>query len=98
MQQRYVVVVMMFLSMTFTFLLRMSFPIVLTQMVYVPNINSSSPMNATASNDELICPIENHMLNDTTIDPDPVVPFSVIYSIDQFIIIALIAFLHIHTL
>lgn len=82
MQQRYVVVVMMFLSMTFTFLLRMSFPIVLTQMVYIPNINSSSSINATTeSNNELICPVKNHMLNNTTIDPDPLVSFSVIYSI-----------------
>lgn len=80
-QQRYVVVVMMFLSMTFTFLLRMSFPIVLTQMVYIPNINSSSSMNATTdSNSELICPVKNHMLNNTTADPDPLVSFSVIYS------------------
>lgn len=80
---------MMFLSMTFTFLLRMSFPIVLTQMVYIPNTNSSSSINATTdSNSELICPVKNHMLNSTTNDPDPMVSFSVIYSIKIELIFA----------
>ena len=93
-QQRYVVVFMMFLSMTFTFLLRMSFPIVLTQMVYIPNINSSSSMNTTESNRELICPVKNHMLNNTTTDPDPLVSFSVIYSIKNFFLKEINKYLH----
>lgn len=64
-QQRYVVVVMMFLSMTFTFFLRMNFPIVLTQMVYVPNVNQSS-MSHTISNSDMICPVKNHIVNNIT--------------------------------
>lgn len=69
-QQRYVVVVMMFLSMTFTFFLRMNFPIVLTQMVYVPNINQTFSSDIK-SNSELICPNKDHIVNNHT-DLDPV--------------------------
>lgn len=81
-QQRYVVVGMMFLSMTITFLFRMSFPIVLTQMVYVPNINKQNSDNKTISNNEIICPVKHHMTNNlTSPDPDldPMLFNSVIY-------------------
>lgn len=82
MQQRYVVVGMMFLSMTITFLVRMSFPIVLTQMVYVPNINKQNSDNKTISNNEIICPVKHHTTNNlTSPDPDldPMLFNSVIY-------------------
>lgn len=53
-QQRYVLAVMMFFGLGVTFALRLSFSLVLTQMVYIPNAN-----NKTAdSNDELVCPIK----------------------------------------
>lgn len=52
-------------------------------MVYIPNINSSTSMNLTESNDELICPVKNYMLNSTTINPDPVAAFAVIYPIKK---------------
>lgn len=43
----------MFISLSITMALRISFPIVLTQMVYVPNIDAES----TLSNAELVCPM-----------------------------------------
>lgn len=47
---------MLFFGLGLTFALRMSFSIVLTQMVYVPNSNVN---NETAeTNGELVCPIK----------------------------------------
>lgn len=79
MQQRYVVVAMMFLSMTLTFLLRMSFPIVLTQMVYIPNINEPHSNHSASTETEIICPVKYHMINNNTNpEPDPMSAISVI--------------------
>ncbi|XP_055326920.1 sialin-like [Sitodiplosis mosellana] len=64
-KQRYVVVVMVFFVMATVFALRMSFPIVLTQMVYVPNIVSNTETNQS-TNTELICRIEHHMIENGT--------------------------------
>lgn len=63
MKQRYVVAVMTFFALGVTFSLRLSFSLVLTQMVYVPN---ASENNQTDSNGEEICPIK-----------DPVTPSNV---------------------
>lgn len=64
-KQRYVVVVMMFFVMAMVFALRMSFPIVLTQMVYVPNIHSNSEKNHSTSA-EIICLVKSHMIENVT--------------------------------
>lgn len=48
---------MMFLTLAVTFALRMSFPIVLTQMVYVPNTIPSAELNNTSHN-EIVCPVK----------------------------------------
>lgn len=56
---------MMFLVMAMVFALRMSFPIVLTQMVYVPNIHSNSETNHP-TNAEIICPVTSHMIENVT--------------------------------
>lgn len=52
---------MMFLSMAVTFALRMSFPIVLTQMVYVPNTQPETNSTKLVT----ICPVKNesHMVD-----------------------------------
>ncbi|XP_031629149.1 sialin-like [Contarinia nasturtii] len=55
-QQRYVVVAMMFFTLAVVFSLRVSFPIVLTQMVYVPNVN---PDESHLTNNVIICPVQN---------------------------------------
>lgn len=69
---------MMFLVMAVVFALRMSFPIVLTQMVYVPNPDTNN--NSTK---EIVCPIKSHMIENTT-SHDPIstqsVPLMVIYN------------------
>lgn len=65
-QQRYVLALMMFLGLGVTFALRLSFSLILTQMVYIPNANEN---NKTAdSNGELVCPIKYEYLsqNETT--------------------------------
>lgn len=64
-QQRYVVVAMMFLSLMMTFSLRMSFPIVLTQMVAVPNSSPNTDKN-NATNNEIICPVKHHMIENVS--------------------------------
>lgn len=70
-QQRYVVVALMFISLSITMALRISFPIVLTQMVYVPNINQNPE---SSSNDELICPIKYSVMeNNTDSDVSPLI-------------------------
>lgn len=56
-QQQYVVVVMMFFTMAAVFALRMSFGIVLTQIVYIPNINSDANH---VTNNVMICPVKNN--------------------------------------
>ncbi|XP_031629153.1 putative inorganic phosphate cotransporter isoform X2 [Contarinia nasturtii] len=56
-KQRYVAAFMMLLCLGVTFALRISFSLVLTQMVYIPN---ASPKNKTAIlNDVIVCPT-NH--------------------------------------
>lgn len=53
-QQRYITALMLFFCIGLAFSLRMSFSIILTQMVYIPNVN-----NETAeTNGELVCPIK----------------------------------------
>lgn len=84
-QQRYVVVVMMFFSLMMTFSLRMSFPIVLTQMVAVPNINPAVD-TSNASNSEIICPVKHHMIQNDT-DFEPIVVVAVILDLfDVFLL------------
>lgn len=53
-QQRYVLTAVMFLALGVTFALRMSFSLVLTQMVYIPNANTEN--HTIDSNGEEICP------------------------------------------
>lgn len=56
MQQRYVLAGVLFLSLGIAFTLRMTFPLVLTQMVYVPNADKKN--DTYNPNGELICPIK----------------------------------------
>lgn len=55
MQQRFVLTGVLFLALGVNFTLRMIFPLILTQMVYIPNAGSDN--NTSSSNGELICPI-----------------------------------------
>lgn len=62
-QQRYVLTAILFLILALAYAFRTSFPLILTQMVYVPNSNATN-INSTSiqsidSNSELICPIEH---------------------------------------
>lgn len=43
----------------------MSFPIVLTQMVAVPNISPNADKN-NATNNEIICPVTHHMIENVS--------------------------------
>lgn len=72
-QQRYVLGLMIFVIYVMSAVYRSGFPLILTQMVYIPNsgTNSSSPNHP---NDELICPMrhstpkyETTILNDIKI-------------------------------
>lgn len=63
-QQRYVLAGVLFLSLGVAFTLRMAFPLILTQMVYVPNADKKNN-NTHNSNDELICPIQHERQADT---------------------------------
>lgn len=56
---------MLFVSLGVSFALRMTFPLILTQMVYVPNVNNEKN-DTTSSNGELICPIEQAEPQDET--------------------------------
>lgn len=55
-QQRYVVGTMAFLVLALIYSLRMCFPLILTQMVYIPNVDMDG--TTIESNGELICPID----------------------------------------
>ena len=79
---------MMFFVMATVFALRMSFPIVLTQMVYVPNVNPDAESNRSA-NVEIICPVKHHMIENATNESSSSVPLMVILSgkIHQFLYI-----------
>lgn len=57
-QQRYILAVMMFLALGVTFAIRISFSLVLTQMVYIPNANESVNNEPADSNVEQICPVK----------------------------------------
>lgn len=59
MQQRYIVATMLFLVIGVIYSIRVCFPLILTQMVYIPNVDTESMTSDTKS--ELICPID---LND----------------------------------
>lgn len=61
-QQRYVVVALMFTSLTITMALRISFPIALTQMVYIPNADDSK----SVANNEIICPVQLSLLENSS--------------------------------
>lgn len=60
--QRYVVAIMVFLCLAVTMAIRASISIILTQMVYIPNINPY--LSVASSNDEMICPIETSPIVD----------------------------------
>lgn len=64
-QQRYVLTAIVFLLLALAYAFRISFPLILTQMVYVPNSNTGiNNYTRDASNDtenELICPIKYSM-------------------------------------
>lgn len=65
-QQRYVLASMMFIVMGVAFALRISFPLLLTQMVYIPNLNSNNDTNQTK--DGLSCPVKHtSSQNNTTV-------------------------------
>ena len=54
-QQRYILGAMIFIIYGMSAVYRSGFPLILTQMVYIPNSGSNS--NSSDSNGELICPI-----------------------------------------
>lgn len=56
-QQRYVLGLMIFVIYAMSAVYRSGFPLILTQMVYIPNSGSNS--SSTDSNGELICPIRH---------------------------------------
>lgn len=56
-QQRYVLTAALFVTLGVTFALRISFSLLLTQMVYIPNANTDS-LNTVGFSSEEICPIE----------------------------------------
>lgn len=92
-QQRYVVAVMMFLALGVTFSLRISFSIILTQMVYIPNANENN--KTTESNGELICPVKYEFTSSNEIH-SPVcnkfVSFKNIVSLSTVIFILIFSF------
>lgn len=57
---------MLFLSLGIAFTLRMTFPLVLTQMVYIPNADKKNDTNNP--NGELICPIKGKERQDETVN------------------------------
>lgn len=54
-QQRYILGAMIFIIYGMSAVYRSGFPLILTQMVYIPNSGPNS--NSSDSNGELICPI-----------------------------------------
>lgn len=62
-QQRYITALMLFFCIGLAFSLRMSFSIILTQMVYIPNLDSKT----TESSSELVCPIKYQTHQNETI-------------------------------
>lgn len=60
-QQRFVLTGVLFLALGVNFTLRMIFPLILTQMVYVPGSNNET----SGSNGELVCPIRYELKVDT---------------------------------
>lgn len=71
MQQRYVVLAILFFSFALTYAFRTSFPLILTQMVYVPNSNTtnvnSTNIQPNEANSELICPTSHAMIHRETL-------------------------------
>lgn len=64
-QQRYVLGAMIFVIYGMSAVYRSGFPLILTQMVYIPNSGSNS--SSSDSNGELICPIRHSTpKNETT--------------------------------
>lgn len=63
-QQRYVLGAMIFLIYGMSAVYRSGFPLILTQMVYIPNSESNN--NSSDSNGELICPIRHSTPKNTT--------------------------------
>lgn len=59
-QQRYIIVLMLFATLSIAIALRVMFTIVLTQIVYIPNVNGQqSKGNETSVPRNLICPIKS---------------------------------------
>lgn len=58
-QQRYIIVLMLFVTLSIAIALRVMFTIVLTQIVYIPNINEQTRGNETSVQRNLICPINS---------------------------------------
>ncbi|XP_055326919.1 putative inorganic phosphate cotransporter [Sitodiplosis mosellana] len=58
-QQRFVLATMMFLALGVTFAIRISFSLVLTQMVYIPNANANANNGTADPNGQQICPIKD---------------------------------------
>lgn len=54
MRQQYVLVSMNFVALAVTISMKISFSLILTQMVFIPNVNESDSI--TTSSNELICP------------------------------------------
>lgn len=69
-------VAMMFLSLSITIGLRVMLPIVLTQIVYIPNINNTLHKNGS-SPEHVICPIKYSATEDNNVDTSAAI--SVIY-------------------
>lgn len=63
-QQRYILGAMIFIIYGMSAVYRSGFPLILTQMVYIPNSESNG--NSSVSNDELICPIRQSTPKNTT--------------------------------
>lgn len=64
-QQRYILGAMIFIIYGMSAVYRSGFPLILTQMVYVPN--SASNSSSSNSNGEMICPIRHSTSkNDTS--------------------------------
>lgn len=67
MQQRHVLTAILFLLLALAYAFRTSFPLILTQMVYVPNSNITKINTASTqpieTNSELICPTNHAMVH-----------------------------------
>lgn len=56
MLQRYVLAAMIFWFLAIIYALRIGFPLILTQMVYIPNVDVNS--DTIEGGGELICPVD----------------------------------------